>query len=416
MNIAESRRAFFRQSTWMMSATVASGACMFLVHLLNTRLPTGEYAAFGTMLQLLQWLAIPSIGLQMVFAQLSAAAHSNEQLEELHGAVRAVFKVTLGVWSLLAAALFFIRQPLSEAWQLNSSVILWLTLAMGLMSLWIPMFLGLLQGRQNFLWMGWTMMFNGAGRLVFCYLVVLLISPSAVGMMNGVLLGLAGTLALAGWQSRAVWTGPTRPFKWKDWLHRLTMLSMGFGAFLFMFSADAVLIRAHFPEVQMDAYIAAGTLARAIVTFTAPLAAVMFPKVVQGLVHGRKTDALQMTLVGAVVLASIAAVGLSVVSPFVFHHIFPASKSIVPLMPWFAWSMVPLALANVLINDLMARSRFVAAPWLALVAVFYGFTLAFNHDSFKQVIVVLGAFNCLLLLVAGWFVWRCPSRVPASAN
>lgn len=406
MTSAESRQAFFRQSTWMMTATVVSGVCMFLVHFLNSDLPLGEYSAFGTMLQLLQWLAIPAIGLQMMFAQLTAAAVTTDQKRQLHGAVRAVFKLTLGAWLGLAALLFFVRQPLTAAWELSSPLLLWLTLAIGLMSLWIPLFLGLLQGRQNFLWMGWTTIFNGAGRVIFCYLIVLALSASALGMMYGVLLGLGGTLLLAGWHSREVWRGPVAAFHWGEWLRRLTWLTLGFGSFLFVFSADVILIKAHFPAAEMDAYVAAGTLARAIVTFTAPLAAVMFPKIVQSLAHGRQTDTLKLTLLGALGLGATAAIGLTLVAPLVFRFVFPAHVAIVPLMPWYAWAMVPLALANVLINDLMARSRFVASPWLALVAVAYGVTLVFNHESFKQVILILGGFNLLLLLVAAFFTWQ----------
>lgn len=390
----------------MMTATVISGVFMFLVHPLNRRLPEGEYSVFVTMLQVLQWLMIPSVGFQMVFAQLAAAAISKRQLVELHGAVRAVLKVTFGAWLTLAAGLLFVRRPLTEAWQLDSPLPLWQTLAMGLMTLWIPMFLGLLQGRQNFLWMGWTTVFNGAGRVVFCYVIVLLFSASAVSMMTGVLLGLLGTLAIAAWQARHIWTGPASPFKWAGWLRRLVMLSLGFGAFLFQFSADLILIKAHFAADQMDAYSAAGVLARAIVTFTAPLAAVMFPKIVQSVAHGRTTDTLRLTFTGALVLGALAATGLTVVAPLVFRYVFPAHTSIVPLVPWFAWSVVPLALANVLINDLMARSRFVASPWLAFVAVAYGATLALYHPGLKQVVLVMGGFNILLLLVAAFFVWR----------
>lgn len=404
MTSAESRKAFFRQSTWMMTATVASGACMFLVHPLANKLPTGEYAAFGTMLQLLQWLAIPAVGLQMVFAQLAAAAVTEQRQRELHGAIRAVFKATLGSWLVVLVGLFAFRERLVTAWELASHWLLWLTMLMGLLSLWLPMLMGLLQGRQNFFWMGWTTIFNGVGRVAFSYLVVFTVSASALGVMVGALLGLLGTFLISAWESRSVWAGEIAAFHWGDWLRRLGMLTLGYGAFLFAFSADVVLIKAHFDKEAMDGYVAAGTLARAIVTFTAPLAAVMFPKIVQSVVHDRKTDTLQLTFVGALILGCAAALGLTFVGPMVFRIVFPAAyASMLPLLPWFAWSMVPLALANVLINDLMARSRFVASPWLALVAVGYGVTLAFNHDSFKQVILILGGFNLLLLLVAAGF-------------
>lgn len=406
MSSAESRRAFFRQSTWMMTATVVSGVFMFLVHPLAKKLPEGEYAAFGTMLQLLQWLAIPSVGLQMVFAQLAAAVATDQQERELHGAIRTVFKTTLVIWLVVAGIVFVFRERLVNAWELSNPWLLWLTLLMGLMSLWLPMLVGLLQGRQNFFWMGWTTIFNGVGRVVFAYLIVFTVSASALGVIAGALLGLLATFLTAAWESRGIWFGQAAPFHWGDWLRRLIMLTLGYGAYLFMFSADVVLIKAYFDKDAMDGYVAAGTLARAIVTFTGPLAAVMFPKIVHSAVHKVNSDTLRLTFLGSLVLGGLAALGLSVVAPVVFRIVFPSSfASMLPLLPWFAWAMVPLALANVLISDLMARSRFVSSPWLALVAAGYGVTLAFYHHSFMQVILTLGGFNLLLLLVAGAFVW-----------
>jgi len=75
------------------------------------------------------------------------------------------------------------------------------------------------------------------------------------------------------------------------------------------------------------------------------------------------------------------------------------------LLPWYAGAMVPLALANVMVNDLLARSRFGVVPWMVLLAVAYGFTLPvmLNHfpGRLEVVLQTLGAFNLLLFLVCG---------------
>ena len=42
------------------------------------------------------------------------------------------------------------------------------------------------------------------------------------------------------------------------------------------------------------------------------------------------------------------------------------------MVPWFAWCLVPLSLANVLINNVLARERYAAVPWLVAVAIGYG--------------------------------------------
>jgi len=81
-----------------------------------------------------------------------------------------------------------------------------------------------------------------------------------------------------------------------------------------------------------------------------------------------------------------------------------------PLVPWFAWCMLPLTLSNVLINSLMARARFNAVPWLVAVAVGYGVTLYFRHDTFQSVIQTLGIFSVLLLAVCSWFTWGVKTK------
>ena len=82
----------------------------------------------------------------------------------------------------------------------------------------------------------------------------------------------------------------------------------------------------------------------------------MFPKIVQSVVHDRKTDTLQLTFVGALILGCAAALGLTFVGPLVFRIVFPAAyASLVPLLPWFAWSMVPLSLGICLAYVLAAQ-------------------------------------------------------------
>src|SRR6185436_6886559 len=110
-----SRHSFFRQSGWMMIASVAGGAFMWAVHLVMQKrveeLPlaaakdflarfihnppsTAEYGLFATLLNLVMWMSIPSNGLQTVFAQQSAAATDEEHERQLRGTVRSVLAAT----------------------------------------------------------------------------------------------------------------------------------------------------------------------------------------------------------------------------------------------------------------------------------------------------------------------------------
>jgi peptidoglycan biosynthesis protein MviN/MurJ (putative lipid II flippase) len=79
------------------------------------------------------------------------------------------------------------------------------------------------------------------------------------------------------------------------------------------------------------------------------------------------------------------------------------------LLPWYAGAMIPLALANVLVNDLMARAKFKAVLPMVLLAAAYGFTLPAMLHKFpghmEIALQTLGVFNLLLLAVCAWFTW-----------
>jgi hypothetical protein len=92
-----------------------------------------------------------------------------------------------------------------------------------------------------------------------------------------------------------------------------------------------------------------------------------------------------------------------------------------PLVPWFAWCMLPLTLSNVLISNLLAREKFAVVPLLVSVAIAYGLTLlaispllGLTHHlsqaeqlaAFKTVVQILGGFSLLLLAVSAYFTWR----------
>src|SRR5260370_37273281 len=82
---------------------------------------------------------------------------------------------------------------------LSNQAALWLTVLVSLTMLWLPIFQGLLQGRQNFLWLGWVAVFNGVGRIFIVGLIVILLHGWTAGVMTGVLIALPTPLRFASW-------------------------------------------------------------------------------------------------------------------------------------------------------------------------------------------------------------------------
>jgi O-antigen/teichoic acid export membrane protein len=408
------RMTFFRQSGWMMIATVGSGVLMFLVHFCSKKMSEEEYASFGALIQLINWMTIPALGLQMAFAQQTSAAITDARRHQLVGTVRAVMGGTFCIWLVMAVVAVLDRDQLLSVFKLSTLTSLWLTVGVALMMLWLPIFQGLLQGRQNFLWLGWVAILNGAGRLCLGAAIVFLLHGQAAGLMQGVLLGLVAAVGAGFWQSRDLLRGTAAPFDWRPWLRLVIPFTIGLGAYQFIFSADAIVVQNYLGEGGKAApYIIGGTLARAIVAFTGPLAQVMFPKLVESAARSHKHtyNLLGLTLLGTAVLSGLAAIGLTLVSSLVIKLGSRAEYvSIVPLMPLFSWAMVPLAVGNVLLNNLLAHSRFKVVPVLAAVAVGYWFALQRYHDSFKMVVETLAVFSTLYLAVCALFTWAPWSR------
>jgi peptidoglycan biosynthesis protein MviN/MurJ (putative lipid II flippase) len=102
---------------------------------------------------------------------------------------------------------------------------------------------------------------------------------------------------------------------------------------------------------------------------------------------------------------------LCVVGPLVVRIAFKAEDvaGTTALLPWYAGAMIPLALANVLVNDLMARKRFKVVPLMIVLAIAYGFTLPYVMNRYPGrmtvVLQTLGVFTLLLFLICAWFTW-----------
>ena len=61
---------------------------MYAVHAVAKNMPKAEYGVFTTLLQVLNLMGIPAIGLQSVFAQQAAAAFSDQDEKQLKATLR----------------------------------------------------------------------------------------------------------------------------------------------------------------------------------------------------------------------------------------------------------------------------------------------------------------------------------------
>ena len=432
-----SRFTYFRQGGWMMMATFLGGICMWLVHPVVVK-PVGQipfagvreflkrfirepisetdYGLFTALLSILALMSIPGNGLQTVFAQQTAAAVDESHERQLRGTVRAILGVTGLIWLMTVAIILVFREKIILGLNIPNPSALTITLLAGLPIIWSPILGGLLQGRQNFLWLGWTSILDGAGRCTAAFIIVRILGGGVPGVMLAALIGGSGAMIVYFWQTRADWFGPREYVRWGAWAKRVIFLTLGFGATTFMMSADMIVVRSLFPKSATGYYGAAGIIGRALVLFTAPLAAVMFPKIVRSAARAEQTDVMAQALGSTALLGGGAALFCTIFPSLPLRIVYEPSYLVIkPLVPWFVWCMLPLTLSNVLVNNLLAREKFNVVPWIIIVALAYVAALLLvgsrvvNQEplsAFTHVVQVLGSFSLILLSISIYFTWR----------
>jgi O-antigen/teichoic acid export membrane protein len=192
-------------------------------------------------------------------------------------------------------------------------------------------------------------------------------------------------------------------------------LTLGVGAAAFMLSADMIIVRRFFPE-QSGLYSAVAVIGKALMFLVIPMTQVMFPKVVQAAARLERTDVMTQALAATGLIGAVAAIGCTLFPELPLKVLFDApflpAKS---LVGWYAWCILPVTLANVLINNLMARQHYRCVAWLVGIAIAYGLVLMFIADksgglppleAFRRIVLTLGVFSVLLFAVTVWFTIR----------
>lgn len=417
MSESSSKASFFKQGGWMVVATVGGGVFMSAVHPLVSGMQPYEYALFYSLLRVFLLLGIPAGGLQTIFAQQSAAALDDHQTRQLTGATRAVLRVSFLIWLILAACILMASTRIVDALKITNLAALGFTVLLGLPSLWMPVFKGLLQGRQNFAGLGWVLMLDGICRFGSIAVLVVILHGQSGSAMAGAFLGQVVAIAVGLWLTRDVWSGSSEPCAWRPWFKKVVPLTLGTAALLFMSNADVLFVQNVFRD-KTALYSASAMIGFALAQFTLPLATVMFPKIVHSAARAEKTDALAMTIKSTAVLGGLAATASTLFPELPLRILYfrnPAYfVTAAPLVPWFAWGILILSMAYVLVTNLLAREKYAIVPWLVLIALAYAATLygvreSLTHmellSAFRRVIQILSVFSVIILLVAIRFTW-----------
>lgn len=412
---ADSSRHFFKQAGWLVAANLGCGVFMFAVHPIVSKMDPAEYGVFATLLKVFLLLGVPAAGLQAVFALQAATAKEPAAQAELAATLRAVLRGTFVLWLLVMAAGLVFSDAICTTLKISNPAALWATLGLGLTSLWLPVLRGTLQGRQDFAGFGWTLMIDGIGRFSAVLVLVILLHGQAASAMSASLFSQLAAVALAWHATRELRAVAGGTFAWRPWLARVLPLTLGMGAVMFVSTADAVFVQSQFPKEITALYQAGVIVGFGLSQFTLPISSVMFPKIAGG---GGAEAALRHTLLSSAALGGAVATVCSLVPTLPLRLVYFRNPDYflqaAPLVPWFVWSILCLVLANVLVQNLLARERFAIVPWLVIIAAGFAGGLWWIQPklggmeplaAFRLVVQVLSVACVALLTTAICFTW-----------
>jgi O-antigen/teichoic acid export membrane protein len=412
------KSAFFRQSSWMVIATFVGGAFMAMVHPVARKMGN-DYASFVSLLRLLLFMGIPFAGLQTVFARQAAAATDDNHQQQLIASTRALLLTTFLASAVYTLIVIGAAQPISSWLKVNNRSALYFTLLVALTGLWIPIFQGLLQGGHRFGGLGWLQITNGFSRCTLMLVIIVVLGGKAAGAMCAVFVGQMIVVIIGGALTWKIWTiHPKVAFDWKGWFSGAIPLSFGLGTILVMQTIDMLFVQGLFDKSDTTLYSGAMLTGFSIVQFIAPVALVMFARVAKSVARKESSDTLGMTLIATALFGFVAAVGCTILPKLPLRLLYfttPAMWSAAPLVPWYAWSLLPLAVANVLVQNILAQGQFKAVPWLLLVPAACVAALCLQapalvdmkpFDAFVRVIQTMGLSSTLLCAIAAVFSRR----------
>src|SRR3954470_2078441 len=157
MNQPDTKANFFRQSGWMMAANVICGVFMALAQFMLPYLtPTSDFSVALTILRIFVLVSLPAAAIQVVLAQETAAAVTDQARSAVSATARGVLKLVLIFWVVLLFIAAAFRGEIMNLLQASSPNLVWAMMLLIFGSLTFPVFLGLLQGSQRFLPYGWA--------------------------------------------------------------------------------------------------------------------------------------------------------------------------------------------------------------------------------------------------------------------
>jgi hypothetical protein len=287
----------------------------------------------GLMTVILLLPAVANLAVTHYIAHFSTSG-DNARLQGLLGGCRRFLRNLTIVGSVLAVILV---KPLSDFFHYSQSLML-VTLGCGLVGLWAALATALCQGLAWFKRLALIAFLAMLLRVAFGWFITFQWPSAETAVLASAFSTLAYLLVLFWRKELSVYGQPVSP--WNRELAQYFVVSAAFvvGNFCF-FQGDYLVANKFFAKAELDAYVAAGILARALPMTVAPLLTVLFSSRSGQRVGGIVSE--QLKLIGLSGLGlTLGAIGLLVLRAFCLKILGRYSPEAAAMVGRFAVTMV----------------------------------------------------------------------------
>ena len=389
--------------TILLIATIASNLSNYVYHVFMSRsLGPVEYGEFQSLLAIFMIVAIPVSAIQMVAARFTSRFLALQDPGQIPRILKVILKGLFYVGGGGLICYLYLSGRIAEYLKISSIIPVIIVGVALLLTLFVPVGLGILQGAQRFPILALGIFGPTLSRLVSGIVLVVLgygvngaVGASAVAAFIGILIAF---LPL-----RPVFKN--KPQKMVNIGKEVAQYSMPVMSALLLFSLmtyiDMVLVKHYFTPQEAGYYGAASLVGKAFLFIPMAFIMVMFPQTAHQ--HTIQEDAyplLKRTLAMGMFFCIAGVICCFFLAHYLVLFLFGKEYlSIVPLIKYFGLAISPLAMVNVFINFNLARQRyFFLIPLVIFTAVEIIFIQIF-HERLGEILWILGGCGCGLFAV-----------------
>ena len=374
-----------------------------------------EYGLMNALMALFVIMVVPVAPLFTVITRKMAEYKAIGDLAAIHDLHRKMSRRV--IWAgLCGMVLFLILSPYLGDYLRMSSLIPIVIMGMSLVAaLAYPLNLAVLQGVQDYTWLGVNQALGGPAKFLFTVLFVWA-GFGVSGVMAGMVVSGLLLWAMSYFPTEKHLTHAKDSFGVAKHISYTDAIPVFLAVFAFtlLTQADMVLVNRYFP-VQEEAgiYASAAVLGKAVMYIPGAIVLALFPMVSEQYALNRGSR--HLLIKSLIMTTAISGSGA------VFFYLFPVSiigvvygnqyTAAASILKYYGLAMLPMALLMVLMNYLIARQKNLFSYIMIVGALLEIFAVILFHDSPMQIVFIMLTAGTLLL-VTGIAIQYVPALQP----